>query len=120
VPSAWGVLALPGAVLIGFAFAGIGLASTTFMRSFVDFDYVNLALVPMFLLSATFFPLERYPDALEVVVQLTPLYQGVALERSLILGVVEWGLLLHVAYLLSMGAVGIVLAVRRLRPLLQP
>jgi lipooligosaccharide transport system permease protein len=120
VPSAWGLAALPGTMLIGFAFAGVGLASTTFMRSFIDFDYVNLALAPMFLMSATFFPLDRYPDAVQTVVRLTPLYQGVALERALILGVVEWSLLWHVAYLFLMGAAGIWLAVRRLRPLLQP
>ena len=120
VHSPWGVLALPGVALVGFAFAGVGLAATTFMRSFIDFDYVNVVLNPMFLLSATFFPLERYPDALQTVVRWTPLYQGVALERALTLGVVEWSLLWHVAYLLSMGAFGIWLAVRRLRPLLQP
>lgn len=120
VSSWWAVLAVPVAILIGFAFAGVGLASTTFMRSFVDFDYVNLALAPMFLMSATFFPLERYPAAVEAIVRLTPLYQGVVLERALILGVVEWSLLANAGYLVVMGAAGIWLAVRRLRPLLQP
>ena len=56
VGSWWAVLAVPVAVLIGFAFAGAGLAATTYMRSFLDFDYVNLAIVPLFLFSATFFP----------------------------------------------------------------
>ena len=64
-PSWWALLAVPAAVLIGFAFAGAGLGVTTFMRSWVDFDYVNLALVPLFLFSATFFPISRYPDALQ-------------------------------------------------------
>ena len=64
VSSWWAVLAVPAALLIAFAFAGAGLGLTTFMRSWVDFDYVNLALVPMFLFSATFFPISRYPDAL--------------------------------------------------------
>ena len=53
----WAVLAFPVAVLIAFGFAGVGLAATTFMRSFVDFDYVNMAMIPLFLFSATFFPL---------------------------------------------------------------
>ena len=70
-------------MLIGFGFAGVGLAATTFMRSFVDFDYVNMAMIPLFLFSATFFPLSRYPAGLQAVVRLTPLYQGVVLERSL-------------------------------------
>lgn len=118
--SGWAVLALPGASLVGFAFAGAGMAATTWMRSFVDFDYVNLALVPMFLFSATFFPLTRYPGALRAVVRLTPLYQGVALERALVLGGLRWSLLLHAGYLMVMGAAGVRIAAARLGRLLQP
>ena len=44
VASWWAVLAVPAATPIAFAFAGAGLGLTTFMRSWVDFDYVNLAL----------------------------------------------------------------------------
>ena len=107
VSSWWAVLAVPAAMLIAFAFAGAGLGLTTFMRSWVDFDYVNLALVPMFLFSATFFPLSRYPEALQVVVKVTPLYQGVALLRGLTLGVVSWTMLLNVLYLAVMGVIGV-------------
>lgn len=119
VQSWWAVLAVPAAVLIGFAFAGTGIAATTWMRSFVDFDYVILVVVPLFLFSATFFPLDRYPALLGAAVQLTPLYQGVALERGLVLGQVGWGLLLHVAYLALMGAGGVWVATRRLAVLLR-
>ena len=62
---------------------GPGSAATTFMRSWIDFDFVNLALIPMFLFSATFFPLSQYPEGLQWVMRCTPLYQGVALERAL-------------------------------------
>jgi lipooligosaccharide transport system permease protein len=120
VESWWALAAVPVAVLIGFAFAGAGLAATTYMRSFVDFDFVNLAIIPMFLFSATFFPLDRYPAGVQAVVRLTPLYQGVVLERSLILGHVSIGLLAPVAYLVVMGALGVVIASRRLERLLQP
>ena len=118
VRSWWAVLALPAAVFIGFAFAAVGMFATTFMRSWVDFDYVTLAIQPMFLFSATFFPLSTYPDALQWVVRLTPLYHGVALERALMLGDVGWGVLGHVAYLLVLGMVGVVGAARRLERLL--
>jgi lipooligosaccharide transport system permease protein len=120
VESWWGVLAAPVAVLIGFGFAGAGLAATTWMRSFLDFDYVNLAIVPLFLFSATFFPLSRYPAWLEALVRITPLYQGVVLERSLILGDVHWTLFLNAAYLAVMGLVGVRVAGHRLGRLLQP
>ena len=120
VPSWWALLVVPVAVLIGFAFAGAGLACTTFMRSWVDFDYVTLALVPLFLFSATFFPLSQYPAGLQAVIRLTPLYQGVVLERALVLGHVQWMLLVHAAYLAVMGAVGLRVAARRIGKLLQP
>lgn len=120
IPSAWAVLALPAALLIGFGFAGAGMGLTTFMRSFVDFDYVQLAIVPLFLFSATFFPLSEYPAALAWVVRCSPLYQGVALERALVLGDVSPVLFLHAAYLAAMGLIGLRVAGRRLGALLQP
>ena len=83
VESWWALLALPATVFVGFAFAGMGVAAVTFMRSWQDFDILNLAILPMFLFSATFFPLSTYPDWLEVVIQATPLYNGVDLLRSL-------------------------------------
>jgi lipooligosaccharide transport system permease protein len=119
-PSAWAVLALPAAVLIGFGFAGLGMGLTTFMRSFVDFNYVQLAIVPLFLFSATFFPLDEYPGALAWVVRFSPLYQGVALERALILGDPSPTLLLNAAYLAAMGWLGLRIAGRRLGVMLQP
>ncbi|MDQ1379305.1 MAG: lipooligosaccharide transport system permease protein [Actinomycetota bacterium] len=116
----WSVLALPGAVLIGYGFAGVGLAATTFMRSFVDFDYVNMAMIPLFLFSATFFPLGRYPAGLQAVIRFTPLYQGVVLERSLVIGDLHWTLLANTAYLVAMGVIGLRVASRRIGLLLQP
>ena len=118
VHSWWAVLALPAAVFIGFAFAAVGMFATTFMRSWVDFDYVTLAIQPMFLFSATFFPLSTYPGALQWLVQATPLYHGVALERALMLGEVGPGVLWHVAYLLVLGGLGVVGTARRLEKLL--
>jgi lipooligosaccharide transport system permease protein len=120
VESWWAVFAPAVAVLIAFGFAGAGLAATTFMRGFLDFDYINLAIVPLFLFSATFFPISQYPAALEAIVRVTPLYQGVVLERSLVLGDLHFTMLLNAAYLAAMGALGLRVAGRRLRMLLQP
>src|SRR3546814_5689643 len=82
------------------------------MRSYLDFSFVNLAITPMFLFSATFFPLSEYPGWIAGVVRATPLYQGVALCRALTTGEVEAGLLVHVAYLAAMVAVGVAVAGR--------
>ena len=120
VASPWAVLAVPATVLVGLAFGCVGMAASTWMRSWLDFDLVFLAVVPMFFFSATFFPLERYPAGVQVVVQLTPLYHGADLIRRLILGGVGWAQLISVAYLLTMAAVALRVADRRVAVLLQP
>ena len=119
VDSWWAVLALPATVLIGLAFAAAGMAATSFMRSWQDFDFVQLAILPMFLFSTTFFPLSVYPRPLQLVVQLTPLYHGIELVRPLTTGAgVGPGLLGHVLYFLGMAALGLAVAARRLQRLL--
>lgn len=118
VHSVWAVFAVPAALLIGFAFAGAGMAATTYMKSWQHFEFVMLATLPMFLFSTTFYPLSVYPRPLQVVVECTPLYQGVVLLRGLTLGVVEPSLLWSVGYLGVMGAVGLAVAGRRISKLL--
>ena len=115
----WSVLAVPAAVFIGLAFSAVGMFASTFMRTWVDFDWIMLVIQPLFLLSATFFPLGTYPGWAQPIVQATPLYHGVALERGLMLGEVGWGLLWHVAYLVVLGAVGIWATSRRIETLLR-
>ena len=112
------ILAIPAALLEGFAFAAVGMAATTFIRSWQDFDLIQVVLQPMFLFSGTFFPLALYPAPLQVVVQLTPLYHAVALFRDLTLGILEPGILVHVAYLVVMGLLGLIVVSRRLDRLL--
>jgi lipooligosaccharide transport system permease protein len=118
VHSAWLLLAVPAALLIGFAFAGVGMAATTYMRSWKDFDFVILATLPMFLFSTTFYPLSVYPRALQIVVECTPLYQAVTLLRGFSLGVVGPAMLVSAAYLGTMGLAGLYVAGRRIRRLL--
>jgi lipooligosaccharide transport system permease protein len=118
VASPWALLTLPAAMLIGFAFAAVGMAATTFMRQWTDFDYITMATLPLFLFSATFYPITAYPEPLQVFVGLTPLYQGVELLRALTIGAVGPGLLWHVVYLLVMGFIGLAIAARRLDKLL--
>ena len=118
VVSPWVLLAVPAALLVGFAFGAVGMAATSFMKTWQDFDLIQLVILPLFLFSATFYPIETYPEALRVFVQLTPLYQGVDLIRSLTVGAISPVLLFHVAYLLVMGFAGLYVVSRRLDKLL--
>jgi lipooligosaccharide transport system permease protein len=118
VASPWAVFAVPAAMLLAFAFAAAGMAATTFMRSWQDFDLINLVVLPLFLFSGTFFPITAYPEPLQVLVRLTPLWQGTDMIRALTTGYVEPSILWHVVYLGVMGLVGLAVVGRRLDRLL--
>ena len=118
IVSPWALLALPGAALVSFATAAAGVALTTYMKSWQDFEYVVLVSVPLFLFSGTFFPLSVYPHVVGIVVEWTPLYQGVVILRDLVLGAPTWALLWRAAYLAAIGVVGVAVAGRRIATLL--
>lgn len=118
VESWWGLLAVPAALLIGFCFAAATIAATTYMRSWQDFDLLLLFTIPMFLFSATFYPLDVYPPSFRWLTQLSPLYHGVEIVRAMTLGSLDITLLAHAAVLIGIGSGGIVVAARRMKRLL--
>jgi lipooligosaccharide transport system permease protein len=120
VHSLWALLILPGALLIAFAFAAAGLAVVTYIRSWQDFQLVQLVMLPMFLFATTFYPLGVYARPVQVAVECLPLYQSIELIREPCLGVpgaeVAWAAL----YLLLFGCTAMTLALSRLTRTLAP
>lgn len=116
----WAVLLVPTALLVAFAFGSAGFVAASFLRSWLDFEYVTLVSFPLFLFSASFFPLSRYPGPVATIVQLTPLFHGVDLARDLTFGTVGPSSLISVAYLLAMGVIALAIADRRIGRRLQP
>ena len=113
--SLWAILALPASILVSATFAAIALCITSFVRKIEDFDVVmGLLVMPMFLFSGTFFPTTQLPAFAQLVVQAVPLYHGVELLRQLTTGTVVPGIFIHVAYLILIGCVTFVIAMRRL------
>lgn len=117
-PSAWAILAFPAAILVGFAFASLGMALTTFLRSWQDFDYTMVLIMLMFMFAGTFSPLSAYPGWARPLVEILPLYHGVALIRALTTGTLAWSALGHVAYLVVCCVLGLWIAGRRMGKLL--
>ncbi|MEY9839887.1 ABC transporter permease [Streptacidiphilus sp. EB103A] len=118
VHSAWILLVVPGAALVGFAFASVGLAVVTCLRTWADFQFIQLAMLPMFLFATTFYPLSVYPRPIQIAVECLPLYQSIQLIRLPALGHPGTALLLPVVYLLLMGALGLRIALPRMQKLL--
>jgi lipooligosaccharide transport system permease protein len=116
----WAIPALVASLLIGLAFGAIGMTIATYIRTWQDFDYLNVAIFAMFMFSGTFAPTASYPAVLRVVVELTPLYHGVELVRGFTTGVVGWAMLGHALYLAALAAGGLIVAGRRMQRLLCP
>lgn len=116
----WALACIPGALLTCFAFACVGLAGCTWLRSWQDFDTVALIQMPIFLFSATFFPITLYPGWLQAIVRCSPLYHSAALLRDFSLGHVGWPVLAHVAYLVVMSLIGLFVAAGRFTRILTP
>ncbi len=115
---AWtAILALPALLLIAFGFASLGMAITSYLKTFQQMDWVQFFLLPMFLFSATFFPITVYPEVVQWFIMALPLWHGVELVRGLTTGALGPEMLIHVGYYLGMVAIGLVFTTRRLRAL---
>jgi lipooligosaccharide transport system permease protein len=117
IPSMWGILAIPAAVLIAFGFASFGMAVTSYMKSYQQLEIVNVVLLPMFLFSGSFYPLDVFPEWLQTVIRLFPLAHAIDLVRGLTLGNISWALVGHAMYFVVMIVVGLFFTTRRLNAL---
>ncbi|MFI6762835.1 ABC transporter permease [Micromonospora sp. NPDC050417] len=114
IRSPWAVLALPGAVLIAFAFACAGLLVATLMRDWPDNQIVQLVMLPMFLFATTFYPLTVYPQPIQYLINALPLYHSIQIIREPVLGTIGADLTGSAAYLVVMGAICLWAGTRRL------
>jgi len=117
IPSLWGVLAIPAAVLIAFGFASIGMAITSYFNSYQQMGLINISLLPIFLFSGSFYPLSVFPDWAQIIIKTLPLWHAIEMIRNLSLGIINFSLLGHVAYFLVMIVGGLFFTARRLNAL---
>ena len=93
VLSPWVILLIPAALVVGFGFAAVGMAVTTYLRNWQDLQIVTLFTLPMFLFSGTFYGVSAYPLWLRMLVECLPLNHAVIVMRSLAVGDLHVGLL---------------------------
>jgi lipooligosaccharide transport system permease protein len=107
IPSAWGVLALPAAVLGALAIAAPLAGYVATRDSDVTFVVIyRLAVFPLFLFSGTFFPVSLLPSSVRWLVVISPLWHTVELCRGATTGHLGWSAIVHVAVLVACVAAG--------------
>lgn len=114
IQSWWGILAIPAAVLIAFGFASVGMAITSYFSSYQQMNVIQIAMMPMFLFSGSFFPISVFSPWLQKIIEAFPLWQAIQLIRGLTLGVINVGLLGHAFYFLVMIVSGLYFTTKRL------
>jgi lipooligosaccharide transport system permease protein len=117
IQSWWGVLAIPAAVLIAFGFASIGMAITSYFKSYQQMGLINISLLPIFLFSGSFYPLSVFPDWAQIIIKALPLWHAIEMVRNLSLGIINLSLLGHIAYFVVMVVVGLFFTTKRLNAL---
>jgi lipooligosaccharide transport system permease protein len=117
IPSWWGILAVPGAVIIAFGFASVGMGVTSYIKSHQQMDFINIIMLPLFLFSGSLYPLTVFPGWLQGVIKALPLWQAISMIRDLTLGNIGIGLLGHLLYFTVMIVGGLYFTTRRLTAL---
>ena len=110
------ILAVPAAVLTGMTFSTPIMAFTATQRRPDNFSAIfRFGITPLFIFSGTFFPISGLPAVIQPIAWLSPLWHGVDLCRSLMLGTIGDAPLLaliHVAVLLTLAVGGALVAMR--------
>jgi lipooligosaccharide transport system permease protein len=117
IPSIWGLLAIPAAVLVAFGFASVGMGVTSYLKNHQQMQWIQFVMLPMFLFSGTFYPLSIYPEVVQWFIQALPLWQAIELIRGLTLGVLNWAMIGHALYFVAMIIGGLYFTTRRLTAL---
>jgi lipooligosaccharide transport system permease protein len=103
----WGMLAVPGIAFVsGYGWANFGIAIAGFAKSIENFNYVvSAVLTPLFLVAGTFFPLDQFPEWIQWLANLNPLYHTVQLVRHAAFGWEGWADIASVGALLVFALV---------------
>jgi ABC-type polysaccharide/polyol phosphate export permease len=110
-------LLVPIALLVAVAFATPAAAwAVTVTRPSQLNAVFRFVVLPMYMFSGTFFPIEQLPGWLRPAVWFTPLWHGVDLCRTVALGTATLPrTLVHTGYLGAMAVIGLLVARRTYR-----
>lgn len=112
----WRILvAIPVLFLLSWVFSSFAMIMTSVAKNYDSFVYSTSGIiVPMSLLSGTYFPLEQLPSGLRILSWAFPLTHGVNSVRNIIAG--QWSLVvvLNILVLLALAIVFTKIAINRI------
>ena len=99
--------------LTGLGWANFGIMVAGYAKAIENFNYiVSAVLTPLFLVAGTFFPLDGFPEAIQVLAAFNPLHQTVMLVRDAVLFGFEWADLARAGFLVLFALIMWRIAIR--------
>lgn len=121
VTSLWAPLAIGITMLTAAAtVAALGAYSAGKQDDYTFPLIIRLVILPMFLFSGTFFPVEQLPNAIEPLAWLSPLFHASEPARMATTGSLDAWFLLHAGVLVAIIAVSLPIGIRRFTRRLTP
>jgi lipooligosaccharide transport system permease protein len=106
VHSWWALLLPVPLILVGILFAAPAMWVAVSARAHEQlFYYFTLCITPLFLFSGVFFPIGRLPGWVQDLIVALPLFHAVNLARGMVLGQLNAGNLVDVAWLVAYALV---------------
>lgn len=108
-------LVLPVLFLLSWLFSCIGMFMTSIAKNYDSFIYSTSGLiVPMSLLSGTYFPLDQLPSGIKYIAYFFPLTHAVAAVRGILHKGFSWTIGLHILVLFIAGVLMMNISLRRI------
>lgn len=119
--SPWAPLAVLVAAALTTTFVSILAGYSAGKENDSTFPLImRLGIMPMFLMSGTFFPVEQLPDALQPLAWLSPLFHAAEAARMATAGSMSVWFIGHLAVLVAVTAVAVPIGIRRFTRRLTP
>lgn len=111
-------LALLLCFLSGFCFSACGLLFVSVVKSVSSFPYIfTFWMTPMFVFCGVFFPVDRFPEWIQWLIQIFPATHLIEVVRGFVTGAPLGGMetFWHLSYLILLTFVAAFVATRRLK-----
>lgn len=110
------IVALPVLFLIAWLFSCLAMIMTSLAVNYDSFIYATSGFImPMSLLSGTYFPIDQLPGFVRFLSYLSPLTHGVSAVRAIIKGEYNQWIFLHIFILAILGYIAMQFAIHRIK-----
>lgn len=101
--------------LSSWLFSSFAMLIVSYARNYDSFIFATSGfIIPMSLISGTYFPIDSLPIGLKILSYILPLAHSVRATRLILTGLWDYSILIHIGYLLLVGYILTKVSIRRI------